>query len=289
VAHVADVARHRAAGGVAGAVGQFAVSTDDTARFLPSDAPSRQALEIGREDFGLAPGTSTVTALVERVDGRALGTEDSRAIEGLRAVADGWRPDVDALDVEDEFIDVRDRAGAVLSATVGPSAPDRRFVLIGLEWRANTIDPVAHSAFKQLRDALTERAGRAGLSVAFTGGVASVNDADEAQAVRATVQGVLLFVAIVALSFLFLRGVLAAVLPLLVVALVAAAAGASSSSRPPSPASSSTSARPRSCPWCSSASASTTSSSSSSASASGCGRASRPASPLPRRAPGSHR
>src|SRR5918997_145149 len=81
--------------GVAGAVGQFAVSTDDTARFLPADAPSRQALAIGREDFGLAPGTSTVTALVERDDGRPLGTEDRRAIEGLRAVADGWRPDVD--------------------------------------------------------------------------------------------------------------------------------------------------------------------------------------------------
>jgi RND superfamily putative drug exporter len=104
-------------------------------------------------------------------------------------VADGWRPDVDALDVEDEFIDVRERAGAVLSATVGPSAPDRRFVLVGLQWRANTIDPVAHSAFKQLRAALTERAGRAGLSVGFTGGVASVTDADEAQATARRCRG----------------------------------------------------------------------------------------------------
>jgi RND superfamily putative drug exporter len=91
--------------------------------------------------------------------------------------------------------------------------------------RANTVDPVAQSGFRQLRDVLVERADRSGLRLGFTGGVASVNDADVAQAGRASMQSGLLVAAIVLLSFLFLRGVLAAFLPLLVVGLVAAAAG----------------------------------------------------------------
>jgi len=202
----------------------YRVTTDDISVFLPSGSESALATEYAQDAFGRRPGTGMVTVLVSRADGGALTDADRAQVAALAERTAGWEPDMDRLDVEDEFGGLTERAGRVVDARAGPVAPDERFQLVGLQWKANATDPVAQEAFRQLRDD-TNRALRAeGLQAGFTGGVASLADETKASEGRQMIAQGLLFGAVLLLSLLFFRGPLAAIVPLLTIALVAGAA-----------------------------------------------------------------
>ena len=61
------------------------VTTDDTARFLPSSSESAHATEYGQRAFGKAKGAPTVTVLVKPRDGGRLDAADRRAVERVTA------------------------------------------------------------------------------------------------------------------------------------------------------------------------------------------------------------
>jgi putative drug exporter of the RND superfamily len=190
----------------------YKVTTDDTAQFLPKGSESAQATRYAQTAFGQVKGAQTVTVLVKRADGSALTGADRIEIRLLAAAMPRLAHDA------------RERAGRIVTAHAGPLAPDGRFQLVGLQWKANTTDPIAQEHFREVREHATDQARSHGLNVGFTGGVAS--SADYAKATEGTqaLSQALLFGAIVVLSLLFFRGPLAALVPLLTIYLVAAAA-----------------------------------------------------------------
>jgi RND superfamily putative drug exporter len=209
---------------VIGSTQSYRVTTDDMAEFLPEGSESALATRYAQEAFGQQKGTHTVTALVERSDGRPLTTADRARVEALSQRLAAWKPDVARLHVEGAVGDFGERAGRIVAAGAGPVAPDDRFQLIGLQWKANTTDPVAQEAFRQLRDRTAGEARADGLRVGFTGGVASVADFTESTEGARALSQALLFGSILLLTLLFFRGPLAALVPVIAIGLVAAGA-----------------------------------------------------------------
>jgi putative drug exporter of the RND superfamily len=207
-----------------GASQSYRVTTDDMTEFLPEGSESAVATHYAQDAFGQQKGTYTVTALVERADGGRLTRADRAAIGALSERLGGWKPDASRLDVEGAVGDLDERAGRIVAASPGPVAPDGRFQLVGLQWKANTTDPVAQEAFRQLRDRTADDARAEGLRVGFTSGIASLADFQEATEGTRSLSQALLFGSILLLSLLFFRGPLAAVVPVLAIALVAAGA-----------------------------------------------------------------
>jgi putative drug exporter of the RND superfamily len=200
----------------------YKVVTDDTARFLPKDSESAQAMRYGQDAFGEQEGARTVVVLVKRADGRALTAADRSEAGELAAAMPRWR--FDAASVEGQPGDLRERAGRIVAAQAGPVAPDGRFQLVGLQWKANVTDPVAQEYLRQVRDRASEHARVHDLRLGFTGGVATMADRTEATEGTRQLSMVLLLGAVVVLSLLFFRGPLAALVPLLATYFVAAAA-----------------------------------------------------------------
>jgi putative drug exporter of the RND superfamily len=200
------------------------VVTDDTAQFLPKSSESARATEFAETAFGVQEGTTTVTALVKRSDGRPLTATDRATVAALTDSLKRWRIDTDALDLKSQPGDLEARAGGIVAAAPGPQAPGGRFQLVGLQWKANSTDLVAQEGFRQIRDRAADAARDEGLRVAFTGGIASTADQTEAAEKSTALQGLLLLAAVVVLSLLFFRAPLAALLPLFAIYLVAGAA-----------------------------------------------------------------
>ncbi|MDQ3778178.1 MAG: MMPL family transporter, partial [Actinomycetota bacterium] len=202
----------------------YKVVTDDTAQFLPKGSDSAQAVDFARTAFGQQKGTQTVTMLVKRTDDASLTAGDQAEIRSLAAATRRWRVDTDAPELAKQVGDLDERAGQVVGAQMGPASPDGRLQLVGLQWKANTTDVVAQEFFRQVRDRAADIARDHDLRVAFTGGVASRADEMTAQEGPRVLSQALLFGSIIALSLLFFRGPLAAVVPLVAIYLVAAAA-----------------------------------------------------------------
>jgi uncharacterized membrane protein YdfJ with MMPL/SSD domain len=118
---------------VIGSTQSYRVTTDDMAEFLPEGSESALATRYAQEAFGQQKGTHTVTALVERSDGRPLTTADRARVEALSQRLAAWKPDVARLHVEGAVGDFGERAGRIVAAGAGPVAPDDRFQLIGLQ------------------------------------------------------------------------------------------------------------------------------------------------------------
>ncbi|MDA0179447.1 MMPL family transporter [Solirubrobacter phytolaccae] len=207
-----------------GAWQSFNVTTDDTAQFLPKQSESAAALRYARDAFDVREGTTTVTVLLARADGGRLTSDDRAAVASITDDLPRWRPDLEPLKAESDPFGVGDRAGKLLGSAAGPVAPDGRFQLAGVQWQANTTDPVALAAYRQFRDDVADQAATHRLRAGFTGGIASVADAAKASEVRQYLASILLFAAVLGLSLLFFRGVLAAVLPLLAIVVVGGAA-----------------------------------------------------------------
>jgi putative drug exporter of the RND superfamily len=190
----------------------YKVTTDDTAQFLPKGSESAQATRYAQTAFGQVEGAQTVTVLVKRTDGRALTGADRAEIRSLAAAMPRLAHDT------------RERAGRIVTAQAGPLAPGGRFQLVGLQWKANTTDPIAQDHFREVRDRAAATARSHGLKLGFTGGVASSADYTKATEGTQALSQALLFGAIIVLSLLFFRGPLAALVPLLTIYFVAAAA-----------------------------------------------------------------
>jgi putative drug exporter of the RND superfamily len=202
----------------------YKVVTDDTAQFLPKGSESAQAVDFARTAFGEQKGTQTVTMLVKRTDDASLTAGDQAEIRSLAAATRRWRVDTDAPELGKQVGDLDERAGQVVGVQMGPASPDGRLQPVGLEWKANTTDLVAQEFFRQVRDRAADIARDHDLRVAFTGGVASRADEMKAQEGTRVLSQALLFGSIIALSLLFFRGPLAAIVPLVTIYLVAAAA-----------------------------------------------------------------
>jgi RND superfamily putative drug exporter len=198
--------------------------TDDTAQFLPKGSESAQAVDFARSAFGQQKGTQTVTMLVKRTDDASLTAGDQAEIRSLAAATPRWRVDTDAPELEKQVGDLDERAGQVVGAQIGPASPDGRLQLVDLQWKANTTDLVAQEFFRQVRDRAADIARDHDLRVAFTGGVASRADEMKAQEGKRALSQALLFGSVIALSLLFFRGALAAIVPLVAIYLVAAGA-----------------------------------------------------------------
>jgi len=209
----------------AGALKAADVTTDDQATFLPSKYESAKALQFGRDAFGEVKGTSSTTVLVKRADDGKLTAADARTIASVTDGLSAWKPDWRKVERPGGVPDpnARERSTRVVSATVGGLDP-HGFALVGLKFKGNSSDPWVQAAFKQLRTETRERFAAHGMTSGYTGGVASITDStDHARGPQQTGQ-LLLFGAALLLTAIFFRGVLSAVVPLLMVLIVGGAA-----------------------------------------------------------------
>jgi RND superfamily putative drug exporter len=189
------------------------VVTDDAAQFLPKGSESARAVDFARDAFGRQDSTQAVSMVVERADGAALTTRDRAEIRSLAAATPRWHAG-----------DLGERAGGIVGAQIGPVSPNGRLQLVAYQWKGNATDTVAQDFFRQVRDRTADRLRDDGLRAGFTGGVASRADDMKAQEGTRALSQALLFGSIVALSLLFFRGPLAAIVPLVAIYLVAAGA-----------------------------------------------------------------
>jgi RND superfamily putative drug exporter len=191
----------------------YKATTDDTSQFLPKRSESAQAIRYAQTAFGEQKGAHTVTMLVKRADGHALTAADRVQVRSLATALPTYRVG-----------DTTARAGRIIDTQVGPTAPNGRFQLVGLQWKAGSTDPIAQQHFRDIRDRAVEQARTHGLRVGFTGAVAT--SADYADATRNTqgLEQLLLIGTIVLLSLLFFRGPLAAIVPLVTILFLSNAA-----------------------------------------------------------------
>jgi putative drug exporter of the RND superfamily len=202
----------------------YKVVTDDTAQFLPKGSESAQAIAFARDAFGQQNGTQTVSMLVKRTDGAALTASDRAEIRSLAAATPRWPVDTESSALKSQVGDLDERAGRVVDAQIGPASPDGRLQLVAFQWKGNATDTVAQEFFRQIRDRAADTVRHHDLRLGFTGGVASTADEMKAQEGTKALSQALLFGSVVALSLLFFRGPLAAIVPLLAIYLVAAGA-----------------------------------------------------------------
>ena len=138
-----------------------------------------------------------------------------------------WRPDWSAIGPKKHSVKptAAERRTRVVQSVVGPVAGNGTDQLVALQFTGNDQDPTVQKAFKQFRSHEAATFTAAGLTVGFTGGIASMTDQVDHQAKTQALQGLLLYAAIVLLSFVFFRGLLSSIVPLLTVGIVATGAG----------------------------------------------------------------
>lgn len=201
------------------------VTQHQSADFLPNSYDSAAAQRIAEEKFGANPDTTTVTVLVARADGKALGTADQARVEAEAAKL--ARRQV-LMPTEDDLprflVPDRSQTPRIVPAM---TAPDRSFELLSVQLTGNPSEKGVQGVYRTFRDAARTEFAEAGLRTGFTGSLAERVDTTDAHAFAAKVGSALVMVFIILLNVLVFRSVLAALLPLLAVALIGgAAAGA---------------------------------------------------------------
>ncbi|MER5862050.1 MMPL family transporter [Kitasatospora sp. NPDC002040] len=191
--------------------------------FLPGSYDSAAALRIAEEQFGLDPDATTVTVLVARADGKVLDAADQRRIEAGAAKLAKRQVVMPRKEDEPEFL-VPDHSQ---TPRIAPAmvAPDRSFELLSVELVGSAADEGVHRLYRAFRDEVRAEFSDDGLRTGFTGGLAETVDSTDAHKTATTVGGALVMGLIVLLNVLVFRSVLAAVLPLLAVALIGGVAG----------------------------------------------------------------
>ncbi|MFD2466313.1 MMPL family transporter [Amycolatopsis silviterrae] len=201
------------------------VTQHQAADFLPSGYDSAAAQRIAEERFGVNPDATTVTVLVARADGTALGVADQERI-GAEAAKLARRQVI--MPTEDDLprflVPDRSQTPRIVPAT---TAPDRSFTLLSVQLTGNPSDKGVQGVYRAFRDSARTQFAEAGMRTGFTGSLAERVDTTDAHEVAAKVGSALVMVFIILLNVLVFRSVLAALLPLLAVALIGgAAAGA---------------------------------------------------------------
>ncbi|QNE73485.1 MMPL family transporter [Streptomyces finlayi] len=194
------------------------VTQHQTGDFLPRSYDSAAALHIAQEQFGANPDATTVTVLVARSDGKALGAADRKRIEAGAAKLAQRRVVMPREDDVPRFL-VPDRSQ---TPQVSPAmmAPDRSFELLSVQLTGNPSDEGVQGVYRTFRDAARTQFSEAGMRTGFTGSLADTVDTTDAHETAATVGSALVMGLIVLLNVLVFRSALAALLPLVAVALI---------------------------------------------------------------------
>ncbi|MET8755125.1 MMPL family transporter [Streptomyces sp. NPDC004667] len=192
--------------------------------FLPATYDSAAALRISEESFGARPDSDPVTVLVARTDGGALGAADERRIEEVSARLAGRKIVMPRSEDDTPFNQDHSQVPRI---GAGMTSPDRSFRLLTAELKGNPQDPGVQSTYREFREQTRTAFREAGLRTGFTGGLAAAVDTADAEKTRSTVVGAVVMGLIVLLHVLVFRSVLAALLPLVAMAVIGgAAAGA---------------------------------------------------------------
>ncbi|MEU9464023.1 MMPL family transporter [Streptomyces sp. NPDC048312] len=199
------------------------VTQNQTGDFLPKSYDSAAALEIAEEQFGVNPDATTVTMLVARSDGKALGAADEKWVEAEAAKLAQRRVIMPREDDRPKFL-VPDRSQ---TPRIAPAmmAPDRSFELLSVELIGNRTDKGVQGVYRAFRDAARTQFSEAGMRTGFTGSLAATVDTTDSHETAAKVGGALLMGLILLINVLVFRSVLAALLPLVAVAMIIGVAG----------------------------------------------------------------
>ncbi|GAA2750129.1 MMPL family transporter [Kitasatospora cinereorecta] len=209
--------------GVLGPMLLSRVTQAQSADFLPDSYDSAAALRIAEQEFGVRPDATTVTVLVARADGRPLSAADQQRIEAEAAKLGRHRVVMPRKKDQPAFL-VPDHSQ---TPRIAPAmvAPDRGFELLAVELTGSAAEPGVQDVYRTFRDSARAQFADAGMRTGFTGGTAEAADTADAHRTATTVGGALVVGLIVLLNVLVFRSVLAAVLPLLAVAMISGAAG----------------------------------------------------------------
>ncbi|MFJ5232362.1 MMPL family transporter [Kitasatospora sp. NPDC088391] len=199
------------------------VTGSGTADFLPARYDSAAALRIAEDHFGVRSDASTVTVLVARADGAPLSPADHRKVEQRAAELGKHRVVMPRLKDEPDFL-LPDRSQTPKVSPV-TTAPDGGFELLAVELTGNPGETGVQDVYRAFRDSARERFAEDGMRTGFTGGLAGTVDGLDENRTATVVGGALIMGLIVLLNVLVFRSVLAAVLPLLAVALIGGVAG----------------------------------------------------------------
>lgn len=194
------------------------VTQHRTGDFLPRSYDSAAALRIAEEQFGVNPDATTVTVLVARSDGKALSAADRRRVGAEAAKLAQRRVIMPREDDMPEFL-VPDRSQTPRIAPA-MTAPDRSFELLSVQLTGNPSDKGVQGVYRTFRDAARTQFSEAGMRTGFTGSLADTVDTTDAHETAAKVGGALVLGFIILLNVLAFRSALAALLPLLAVAVV---------------------------------------------------------------------
>ncbi|MFI5617026.1 MMPL family transporter [Streptomyces sp. NPDC051567] len=200
----------------------FRATQSSTGEFLPSSYDSAAALRIAEERFGAEPDANPLTVLVARADGGALSGADERRIDAVAQELGRYRVTMPRPEDTPPFL-VQDHS-QVPEIAGAMTAPDRSFRLLSAELSGNPADPGLQSTYRAFRDHARAEFTEAGMRTGFTGGLADSVDSADAEETRAKVIGVVMLGVIVLLHVLVFRSFLAALLPLIAVAVVGGAA-----------------------------------------------------------------
>ncbi|MER5349076.1 MMPL family transporter [Kitasatospora sp. NPDC002551] len=194
------------------------VTQAQTGDFLPKSYDSAAALRIAEERFGVKPDATTVTVLVARTDGKALSAADQQRIEAEAAELGKRRVVMPRKDDEPAFL----KPDRSQTPRVAPAmtAPDRSFELLSVELTGSAVDEGVQEVYRTFRDSARAQFAGAGMRTGFTGGLAEAADSADDNRTAAVIGSSLVTGLIVLLNVLVFRSVLAAVLPLLAVALI---------------------------------------------------------------------
>ncbi|MEU1421442.1 MMPL family transporter [Kitasatospora sp. NPDC005751] len=199
------------------------VTQSQTADFLPRSYDSAAAMRIAEEQFGLNPDATVVTVLVARSDGKALSAADQTRVEAEAEKLGKRRVAMPRADDEPTFLlPDRSQTPRIAPAMV---APDRSFELLSVELVGNAADQGVQGVYRAFRDGTRTQFAEAGMRTGFTGGLADAVDSADSHKTASTVGGAVVMGLIVLLNVLVFRSALAAVLPLLAVALIGGVAG----------------------------------------------------------------
>lgn len=194
------------------------VTQHRTGDFLPRSYDSAAALQIAEEHFGVNPDATTVTVLVARTDGKALDASDRRRVGAEAATLAQRRVVMPREDDMPEFL-VPDRSQTPRIAPA-MTAPDRSFELLSVQLAGSPSDTGVQGVYRTFRDAARTQFSEAGMRTGFTGSLAETVDTTDAHETAAMVGGALVLGFIILLNVLAFRSALAALLPLLAVAVV---------------------------------------------------------------------
>ncbi|MFG2226563.1 MMPL family transporter [Streptomyces sp. NPDC048644] len=187
--------------------------------FLPRSYDSAAASQIAEERFGVNPDATTVTVLVARSDGRALSAADQKRVEAEAAKLGQRRVTMPREEDDGPTFLLPDRSQTPRIAPA-MTAPDRSFELLSVQLLGNPSDKGVQGVYRTFRDAARTQFSEAGMRTGFTGGLADTVDTTDAHETAAKVGGALVMGFIVLLNVLVFRSALAALLPLLAVAMI---------------------------------------------------------------------